>query len=42
MKYENLLNTDPLAMIALGGIAVTLVVTIGLFGWLMTRRDRKA
>lgn len=42
MKYENLLNTDPLAIFALGGLAVTVLVSVTLFAWLMTRKDRKA
>lgn len=39
MKLE-LLNTDPLATIALGGLIVVIVVSLGLFGWLMTRKDK--
>ena len=43
MGLEAVLNTDPLAMLALGGLAVTLLVTVGIFGWLITRKDgRKA
>lgn len=39
MKLLELLNTDPLAQGALVGLAVTLVVTIGIFGFLMTRKN---
>lgn len=34
-------NTDPLALTALGGLAVVIVVTIGLFGFILTRRGGK-
>jgi len=40
MTWE-LLNTDPLAQVALGGLVLTLVVTFVLFGWLLTRRDKQ-
>ena len=39
--FEVIANTDPLAQIALAGIAITIVVTVVLFGFLMTRRDPK-
>jgi hypothetical protein len=38
----NLIDTDPLAKFALGGLVVTLVVTIALFGFLVTRHDGRA
>ena len=38
---EVIANTDPLAQFALGGLVVTVVVTLVLFGFLMTRRDSK-
>lgn len=37
----NLLDTDPLAKFALVGLAITLVVSLGLFGFVMTRRDQR-
>jgi hypothetical protein len=36
----NLLDTDPLAKFALGGFLVVLVVSIGVFGFIMTRHDQ--
>jgi hypothetical protein len=36
---ELLSNTDPLAQIAIGGLAITIVVSIGLFLFVMTRRN---
>ena len=39
-KIFELINTDPLAQIALGGFVVTLLVTIGLFAFLLTRHDK--
>ena len=42
-KTLELLNTDPLAQFALGGLVLTVLVTIGLFVFLITRRNsRKA
>lgn len=38
----SLIDTDPLAKVALGGLVVTLIVTIALFGFLVTRHDRRA
>ena len=39
MKLLELVNTDPLAQGALVGLAVTILVSIGIFGFLMTRRN---
>lgn len=41
MNWQDLLNTDPLALIALAGFVSVVVVTIGLFGFLITRRSGK-
>lgn len=41
MKLENLLDTDPLTLMALAGFASVLIVTIALFGFLFTRRIEK-
>jgi hypothetical protein len=38
-KTLELLNTDPLAQIALGGLAVTVLVSIALFVFVFTRRN---
>lgn len=38
----SLFDTDPLATFALGGLGVTLIVTIALFGFVITRHDRRA
>jgi hypothetical protein len=37
---EVIANTDPLAQFALAGLAVTILVTLVLFGYLLTRRDQ--
>jgi glycerol uptake facilitator-like aquaporin len=39
--YDVILNTDPLALTALGGLVTEFVVTIGLFILIMTRSDPK-
>ncbi len=39
MKLLELLNTDPLAQGALVGLAVTLIVSIGIFAFVMTRKN---
>lgn len=39
MKLLELVNTDPLAQGALVGLAVTILVSIGIFAFLMTRRN---
>lgn len=39
--FLELLNTDPLAQFALGGLVSVFVVTIIIFGFVMTRRDKK-
>lgn len=39
--FEVIADTDPLAKIALAGLAVTIVVSLVLFGFLMTRGDPK-
>lgn len=38
-KTLELLNTDPLAQIAIGGLAVTIVVSVALFIFVFTRRN---
>lgn len=40
-KTLELLNTDPLAQIALGGLAVTILVSLALFAFVFTRRNEK-
>ncbi|MEZ5909480.1 MAG: hypothetical protein R3D31_11820 [Hyphomicrobiaceae bacterium] len=42
MKYMELFNTDPLAQIALVGLALVIVVTVLVFGFLMTRKNDRA
>lgn len=37
MKLLELLDTDPLAKIALIGFAAVIVVTLGVFGFVLTR-----
>lgn len=39
MKLLELVNTDPLAQGALVGLVVTIVVSIGIFAFLMTRKN---
>ena len=39
--YDVILNTDPLALTALGGLVTVFVVTIGLFIFIMIRSDPK-
>ena len=39
MKWDELLNTDPLAIGALAGFVSVIVVTIGVFAFLLTRRN---
>jgi len=39
MKLLELVNTDPLAQGALVGLAVTLIVSIGIFVFVMTRKN---
>lgn len=39
--YVVILNTDPLALTALGGLVTVFVVTIGLFIFIMPRSDPK-
>lgn len=41
MKLLELINTDPLAQGALVGLVLTLVVTIGIFGFLLTRKNAR-
>ena len=38
-KTLELLNTDPMAQFALAGLAVTILVSIGIFIFVMTRRN---
>lgn len=40
-KFTELFNTDPLAIGAVVGLAVTIVVSLGLFAFMMTRHDPK-
>lgn len=40
-KFTELFNTDPLALGAVAGLAVTIVVSISLFTFMMTRHDPK-
>ncbi|MEZ5995973.1 MAG: hypothetical protein R3C25_09470 [Hyphomonadaceae bacterium] len=35
------LDIDPLALTALGFLGVVLALTLGLFGWLMTRGGKR-
>ena len=37
MPLSEILNTDPLALIALGGFAVLIIVTLLIFGWISYR-----
>lgn len=39
MKLLELVNTDPLAQGALVGLVVTIVVSLGIFAFLMTRKN---
>ena len=39
--HNVILNTDPLALTALGGLVTVFVVTIGLFIFIMTRSGPK-
>ena len=39
MKLLELVNTDPLAQGALAGLVVTIVVSLGIFTFLMTRKN---
>lgn len=41
-KFVDLFNTDALAIGAVAGLAVTVVVSIGLFAFMMTRHDPKS
>ena len=41
MKLLELINTDPLAQGALVGLVLILVVTIGIFGFLLTRKNAR-
>ena len=41
-KFVALFNTDPLALGAVAGLLVTLVVSVGVFAFLMTRKDPKS
>ncbi|MCH9808690.1 MAG: hypothetical protein K0U74_13240 [Alphaproteobacteria bacterium] len=39
--YDVIMNTDPLAKIALGGLVTVILVTLILFIYVMTRSDPK-
>lgn len=39
MKWMDLLNTDPLALIALAGFVSVIVVTLGVFAFVLTRKN---
>lgn len=41
MKLMNLLDTDPLALGALAGLGVTIVVSLALFYFLVFHKDVK-
>lgn len=40
MKLQSIFDTDPLALGALAGLAITIVVTVVLFGFLLGHKDR--
>jgi hypothetical protein len=42
IDFAGLLNTDPLALTALIGLVCVLVVTVGIFGFLLTQRSRSS
>lgn len=37
----SILDTDPLALTALGFLGITILITIGLFGFILTRKSPK-
>lgn len=39
-KYLQLLNTDSLALIALAGLVITVLVTLVIFAFLLTRKNQ--
>ena len=41
MPTNLITHTDPLALTALGFLAVVLVLTFGLFGWLMLQGGKR-
>jgi hypothetical protein len=41
MKLQALFDTDPLALGALAGLGVTIVVTIALFWFLLSHKDQR-
>lgn len=41
VDFLALLNTDPLAQFALAGLAVTLLVTLGIFAFVMSQRSKR-
>lgn len=41
-RLVELMNTDGLALFALGGLAATILVTVVLFAFLMTRKNPPA
>lgn len=41
-KYMQLFETDGLALFAVGGLAVTILVSVVLFAFVMTRRNAQA
>lgn len=41
MPMLSILDTDPLALTALGFLGVVIVATIGLFGFILTRKSPK-
>jgi hypothetical protein len=41
IDVAGLLNTDPLAQMALIGLVCVLVVTAGIFGFLLTQKSRR-
>ena len=41
MPTNLITHTDPLALTALGFLAAVLILSIGLFGWLMTQGGKR-
>lgn len=42
MTMLSILDTDPLAITALGFLGLVILATVGLFGFIMTRKSPKA
>ncbi len=41
-KSLSILDTDPLALMALGFLVLVIVATLALFGFIMTRKSAKS